>query len=151
MSDLGRDDKGRFIEKNIWSLMKKRVGKPKKYPTPEELAYKAIEYFDWCTEVDKGKFAFAELRLFVGMNRSDWHNYKVNYPEYLDTISHIEELLEASWEKKLSWAGSTQGAIFWLKNRAGWKDESTTTNLNQSINADFGQAVQSTPEPGVNT
>lgn len=151
MSQEGRDEKGRFTEKNIWSLMRTRIGQPKKYPTPEELAYKALEYFDWCTEVDKGKFSFAELRLFVGMNRTDWHNYKHNYPDYFNTISHIEEMLEASWEKKLSWAGSTQGAIFWLKNKAGWKDESTQNNINQSVNVDFGNTIQPPPEPSQDT
>ena len=147
----GRDEKGKFTEKNIWSVMRTRVGKPKKYPTPEELAFKALEYFDWCTEVDKGKFAFAELRLYVGMNRTDWHNYKHNYPEYFNTISHIEEMLEASWEKKLQWAGSTQGAIFWLKNKAGWKDESTQTNINQQVAVDFGNTIQPPSEPKENT
>jgi hypothetical protein len=151
MSQEGRDEKGRFTEKNIWSVMRKNVGQPKKIPTPEELAYKALEYFDWCSEVDKGKFAFAELRLYVGMNRTDWHNYKHNYPEYFNTICHIEEMLEASWEKKLTWAGSTQGAIFWLKNKAGWKDEQHNTNTNTTFNADFGQIVQPTSESGQDT
>jgi hypothetical protein len=85
------------------------------------------------------------------MNRTDWHNYKHNYPEYFNTISHIEEMLEASWEKKLSWAGSTQGAIFWLKNKAGWKDESTQTNINQQVAVDFGNTIQPPSEPKENT
>jgi hypothetical protein len=119
----GRDpETGKFIEKNLWSLMRKRVGKPKMFPTPEELALKALEYFDWCQET-KNKITYAGLRLFIGFSRQDWLNYKTNYPAYFDTIDHIDQLLEAEWEAKLGWAGSTQGAIFWLKNKAGWKDE----------------------------
>lgn len=118
----GRDELGRFTEKNLWSIWRKRIGKPKLYPTPEELAYKAIEYFEWCSKT-KNKVTFAGLRIYIDFSRENWSDYKNNYPDYFDTIRHIEQLLEAEWEAKLGWAGSTQGAIFWLKNKAGWKDE----------------------------
>lgn len=134
----GRDEKGRFTERNLWSIMKKRVGKPKIYPTPEELAFKAIEYMEWATTCDKGKFTFAGLRFYVGFSRQDWHNYKNKYPEYFDTMNQIETMLEDYWEKKLGWGGSTQGAIFWLKNKAGWKDESTVNENVTNLTAKFG-------------
>jgi isopenicillin N synthase-like dioxygenase len=131
MSLEGRDEKGKFIHKNLWHIVRERIGKPKKYPTPEELASKALEYFDWCAET-KNKITFAGFRVYVDFSRTDWHNYKNNYPDYLNTINTIENLLEAEWEGKLGWAGSTQGAIFWLKNKAGWKDE-ITQNQNQTV------------------
>ena len=143
MAEEGRDEKGRFKERNLWSLMKKRVGQPKKYPTPEELAYKAIEYFEWSTTCDKGKFTFSGLRFYIGFSRQDWHNYKNNYPEYFDTIINIEQMLEDYWEKKLGWGGSTQGAIFWLKNKAEWVDE-VTQNQRQTITTVNPTVISST-------
>lgn len=133
----GRDEKGRFTEKNLWHIWRQRVGQPKKYPTPEELAFKSIEYFEWCEET-KNKITQAGLRLYINFNREDWSNYKNNYPDYFDTMSHIETILESYFEAKLQWAGSTQGAIFWLKNKAGWKDESTQHQNVNNITANFG-------------
>lgn len=119
-----RHEDGRFIDKHLFQVYKRRVGQPKKYLTPEQLAFKALEFFSWCQET-KNKVTFAGLRLFVHMSRENWSAYKNDYKEYSDTIYNIEQMLEAEWEGKLGWAGSTQGAIFWLKNKAGWKDEVT--------------------------
>jgi hypothetical protein len=124
--------------------MRSRIGQPKKFPTPEELASKGLEYFEWVAET-KQKITFAGLKLYVGMNRSDWHNYKQNYPDYFDTMNHIELLLEAEWEGKLGWAGSTQGAIFWLKNKAGWKDE-ITQNQNQTVTTVQPSIISGSPK-----
>ena len=144
MAQEGRDEKGRFTEKNLWSLVKKRVGQPKIFPTPEGLAEKALEYFDWCLET-KNKITFAGLRVYIDFSRTDWHNYKNNYSEYLNTINTIENLLEAEWEGKLGWAGSTQGAIFCLKNKAGWKDE-ITQNQNQTVTTVQPSIISGSPK-----
>lgn len=127
----GKDELGRFTEKNLYHLLAKNPGRPLKCETPDELAQKAIQYFEWSDKNDKGKYTFAGLRLFVGFSRENWREYKAR-PEFVDTIDHIETLLEDFFEKKLQWAGSTQGAIFWLKNKSGWKDE-VTQNQNQTV------------------
>ena len=124
-----KDENGKFEDKHLFQIIKRRVGQPKLYRSPEALAFKALEFFQWCTET-KNKITFAGLRVFVDFSRQDWSNYKNRYPEYLDTISTIESALEAEWEGKLGWAGSTQGAIFWLKNKSGWMDE-VTQNVKQ--------------------
>jgi hypothetical protein len=144
MAQEGRDENGKFIHKNLWHLMRSRIGQPKKFLTPEELASKGLDYFEWVAET-KQKITFAGLKLYVGMNRSDWHNYKQNYPDYFDTMNHIELLLEAEWEGKLGWAGSTQGAIFWLKNKAGWKDE-ITQNQNQTVTTVQPSIISGSPK-----
>jgi hypothetical protein len=123
----GRDENGKFTEKNLWAYVKKNSGRPMNFDTPQALLSKALEYFEWSSEVDKGKFTLAGLRVYIGFNRSTWHDYKVR-PEFSYTMNLIEEMLEDFYEKKLGWAGSTQGAIFWLKNKAGWKDEITNNN-----------------------
>lgn len=145
-----RDDKGKFIDKTLVSIYKRRVGQPKKFRTPEALAFKAIEYFEWCIET-KNKVTFAGLRVFVDFSRENWSDYKNNYPEYFDTIRHIEQMLEAEWESKLGWAGSTQGAIFWLKNKAGWKDQQDVNQTVTNLSANFGTAIPTTQQPGDNT
>ena len=149
--EAGRDENGRFTEKNIWSLLKKNVGRPRLWDTPEELMEAGLRYFEWADEVYKGKYAEADMRLFLGFhNRTSWHEYK-HHPEYSNVISILEAIMEGDTEKKLMWAGSTQGAIFKLKNKHGWKDE-VTQNVNQTnITAAFGTAIQSAQESGSDT
>jgi isopenicillin N synthase-like dioxygenase len=121
----GRDEKGRFIEKNLWAhCLKYITGRPLMIQSKEELMAKVFDYFEWCDQNEKGKITFAGLRCFIGFSRESWSEYKRN-SEFVDTMNNIEQMLEAHWEQKLGWAGSTQGAIFWLKNKAGWKDEVT--------------------------
>lgn len=145
----GRDpETGKFLDKNIYSILRKRIGKPKKFLTPEDLASKALEYFDWCVET-KNKITFAGCRLWLNMSREDWSNYKnnENYTDYFDTIRHIEQTLENEWEGKLGWAGSTQGAIFWLKNKAGWKDE-VVQHQHQTLTKVEPQVINNAPPLG---
>lgn len=146
----GKDQKGKFVAKNLYHLLRSRSGRIPFYETPEELASKVMEYFEWSDENDKGKYTSAGLRFYCGLTRSNWYQYKQK-PAFSDTLEHIETILEDFFEKKLQWAGSTQGAIFWLKNKAGWKDEQHNTNTNTTFNADFGQIVQPTSEPGQDT
>lgn len=128
----GRDEKGRFTEKNLWAHVFKYVnGRPLMIQTKEEFLSKCFEYFEWCEQNEKGKITFAGLRAFIGFSRDSWMDYKKR-AEFTDTMLNIEQVLESYWENKLGWAGSTQGAIFWLKNKAGWKDE-VHQNQNQNI------------------
>jgi hypothetical protein len=127
----GRDEKGRFTEKNIWAYVKKNVGRTPKYKKPEELLEKALEYFEWAANVRKGKFNEAHLRMWLGFTRSNWHQY-LKRPEFCDTMDYITSFMEGEIEDKLMWAGSTQGAIFKLKNKYGWVDE-VTQNQNQRL------------------
>jgi hypothetical protein len=149
----GRDELGRFTEKNIWAFVKKNVGNPPKYKSGEELLEKALEYFKWCDDVRKGKYNESHLRMWLGFNRKNWYDYK-NHPEYSNTIDFITSFMEGDTEDRLMWAGSTQGAIFKLKNKFGWKDESKQ-EVNQTttiIRANFGDTViQPTSEPEENT
>ena len=112
---------------------------------------KAFEYFEWADETQKGKYAEADFRLYVGfLSRESYRRYKEN-PKFSDAIYIIETMLEGDLEKKLMWAGSTQGAIFKLKNKHGWKDEQHNNNTNQNITVDFGTTLQSASEPKENT
>lgn len=139
MAQEGRDEKGKFTEKNLYYLLATHTGRPLKVQSAQELASKALEYFKWSDANDKGKYTFAGLRLFIGFNRENWREYRQR-PDFVDTMNQIEGILEDFFEKKLQWAGSTQGAIFWLKNKAGWKDESTVNENVTNVTANFGIA-----------
>lgn len=128
-----------FKEGNLFYLLRKSVGRPLKVRSAEELALRAIQYFEWANENDKGKYTFAGIKLFIGFSRENWREYKMK-PDFVDVIDHIELLLEDFYEKKLHWAGSTQGAIFVLKNKAGWKDESTVNENVTRVTAKFATA-----------
>lgn len=117
-----RNEDGKFEDKELYEVVRRRVGQPKLYLTPEHLAFKALEFLEWCKQ-SKNKVTMAGMRVWIDFSRQNWSDYKTKYPEYFDTMNMIESLLEAEWEGKLGWAGSTQGAIFWLKNKSGWKDE----------------------------
>jgi hypothetical protein len=140
----GRDEKGKFVVKNLYHLMRERIGRPLKIKSPEELALKALEYFEWSDQNDKGKYTFAGLRMWIGFSRENWREYKVK-PDFVDTMNQIEGILEDFFEKKLQWAGSTQGAIFWLKNKAGWKDESQQ-KIDQTITEVKPEVISGTPK-----
>lgn len=128
----GRDDKGRFTEKNLWTkVYSMHGGRPKIYDNPESFILSSNEYFEWCDKNDKGKYTYAGLRLFMGLSRQSWFNYK-NRPEFFDAVDHIESRIEDLDEKRLGWNGSAIGAQFRLKNKSGWKDESEVTQ-NQNV------------------
>lgn len=136
----GRDNKGRFTEKNIWAFIPKDVGRTRIYDNPNELCEKALEYFEWCNEVRKGKYTMAGLRIYLNLSRKNWHDYK-QYPNFVTIIEYLESIMEDEMEQKLMWAGSTQGAIFKLKNLYGWKEESTHNQIVTEIKADFGNTT----------
>ncbi len=148
--NLGKDEKGRFTEKNIWAYLDKNSGRPRKYNTPEELLQKALEYFQWAEDTQKGKYAEAHLRLWLGFSRSNWRDYKQS-PEFSHTMDIIDSILEGDNEQRLMWAGSTQGAIFKLKNKHGWKEEQHNNNVNQNITVDFGNSLHTSQESKDNT
>lgn len=152
IEDSGRDENGRFTAKNLFYLLVQDPGRKPKFETPEALAQKVVEYFEWSNKYDKGKYTYSGLRLFCGLTRSNLSDYRQKDTAFRDTIEHIETVLEDYYEKKLGWAGSTQGAIFWLKNKAGWKDESTQNQNITNVKANFGSdVVQSAPESGADT
>jgi len=132
MAQEGRDEKGRFTEKNLYAqVYNERQGRPRLYDDPADLIEKGVEFFEWCLWARKGKLTSAGLRLYIGLTRTSYHNYSKN-PDFMNALDYLETTLEDYNELKLGWAGSTQGAIFWLKNKAGWKDESDQ-NINTTV------------------
>lgn len=132
----GRDEKGRFTDKNLWAqAFGMYGGRPAKYETPELLLEKGCEYFEWSDWARKGKYTQAGLRLYLGFTRKNWHDYKER-AGFCNAIAYLEQTLEDYMELKLGWAGSTQGAVFWLTNRAkeDWQNKQVRENAD-TINA----------------
>jgi hypothetical protein len=144
MAQEGRDENGKFTEKNLFYLLRTNIGRTPHFKTPHEMAEKAILYFEWSNKYDKGKYTYGGIRLFCNITRSTLSDYRKK-PDFSDTIEHIETVLEDYYEKKLGWAGSTQGAIFWLKNKAGWKDE-ITQNQNQTVTTVQPSIISGSPK-----
>ena len=140
----GRDDKGKFTEKNLYAqVYSERQGRPLAYKTPEDLIEKGFEFFEWCQWARKGKITSAGLRMYLGISRKTYHNYSKR-ADFLHALTYLEDTLEDFNELKLGWAGSTQGAIFWLKNKAGWKDE-TDQNINSIVTEIKTTTITGTP------
>lgn len=140
----GRDENGKFTEKNLYAqVYSERQGRPLAYETAEDIIEKGFEFFEWCQWSRKGKITSAGLRMYLGISRKTYHNYSKR-PDFLHAITYLEDTLEDFNELKLGWAGSTQGAIFWLKNKAGWKDE-TDQNINQIVTEVKPQIIKDSP------
>lgn len=163
MAEEGRDEKGRFTDKNLWAqAFGMYGGRTAKYETPELLLEKGCEYFEWSDWARKGKYTQAGLRMYIGFSRQNWLDYKKR-AGFSDAISYLEHILEDYMELKLGWAGSTQGAVFWLTNRAkeDWQNKQyreNTDTLNAkhehsgTIRVRFGGgAIRTTQEPEANT
>ena len=146
MAQEGRDEKGKFTAKNAWQMVRETYGggRPRIYDDPNILIERAMQYFEWADETQKGKYAEAHLRLWLGFyNRKNWKDYKDN-PQFSNAIYIIESILEGDNEQKLMWAGSTQGAIFKLKNKHGWKDESES-KVQQVVTTVTPQIINDSP------
>ena len=94
---------------NLWS--KRSVGKPPKFTSPEEMWFRAVEYFEWCEKnnLEEAKvFCFqgqivkdgaskmramtqAGLCAFLNIGTSTWHDYckKTEYSEVTKAITDI--------------------------------------------------------------
>jgi hypothetical protein len=124
---MDRDEKGRFTEKNFWAYVLKNAGRPAKYETPEALLEKAYEYFEWTDQHEKGKYTYEGLKLWLGLDRSNWRDYS-NRPEFSHVMGILKSMLLKYSEQKLGWAGSFAGGQYFLKCHGGeeWQDVNKT-------------------------
>lgn len=113
---------------------KRGRGRPKSFNSPQEMAQKALEFFDECTK-SRHLPEKAGLCLALGISRETYSEYK-NKPEYSDTIKGFNSYIESCWVRRLNGQGAT-GAIFYLKNafKEDFKDriESDVTSGGEKI------------------
>lgn len=124
---------------------KKRLGKPLKFETPEELEDRIEEYFMWAKK-NKRYVTVSDLAWYLGTNRqtllnyencmdNDWlksvdNDVKV---KYIDTIKRAKARIEAEYEQGLFHKESVVGTIFTLKNNYGWVDKQEIEQTNKTI------------------
>lgn len=93
-------------------LWKRRVGRPVKFETPDDLWDACCEYFQWCDEnplLETKAFAYqgvvtqdvipkmramtlSGMQFFIGLSRQGWQEYRVK-PEFSDICNEIETVV----------------------------------------------------------
>lgn len=120
--------KGKAVErtpKETPPAEKKGRGRPPKYTDVEEFKAKVDQYFKDCEE-NKTLPGIHGLAVALDMTRETILQYEKT-DEFSDTIKKAKEKLRLAWESRLSGPAAT-GAIFWLKNNAGWRDQQDHKN-----------------------
>lgn len=142
----GRNDKGQFTAKNTIQMLRQSYsdGRPRVFDAPLDFYNKALEYFEWADQVYKGKYAYADFKLYCGfLSRQSLKRYRDN-PLFSDAFYIVDLLMEGDAEKRLNWAGSFNGAKFKLMNKHGWKEE-VNQNITGTITAKYGSEPIHTP------
>ena len=116
---------------------KKKVGRPAKYETAEEMQVAIDKYFIDCDKKEK-PYTISGLALGLGFcNRTSFLDYIERSPrEFSDTIRRAKARVEMQLDEKLLMSGqNTTGIIFNLKNNFGWVDKhEVKTDLNVNVN-----------------
>jgi len=136
-SNEGRDEKGRFTVGNLFCLGGFNGGRPPMYSQPDVMFDKIAEYIQWADaqkgKVGKGIYTLEGAALYLGFaSVQSMYDYEKKDSGFAYVINRYRLFL-AEWNvQKLYWAGTTQGAIFWLKNKSDYKDE-VIQQQNQTI------------------
>lgn len=124
-----RDEKGRFL---------KTGGKPLRFKTPEQLEDEIEQYFQSCftKEYIKDKegnivdtrmvqvkpFTIMGLCMALNIERETLLRYGKN-ERYYDIIFKARQVVQDYVENRLLTSSNQSGAMFWLKNNAGYSDK----------------------------
>ena len=106
---------------------KRRVGRPNKWETPEQLRDLINQYLD---ETPFEELTVSGMALFLGTNRRGVDDYK-NKPGFKEIIDEAKLIIENSYEMDLRKKGRTTD-IFAMKN-FGWTDKSEV-DMNTTVN-----------------
>ncbi len=108
------------------------MGRPRKYDTEEDMEAAIVEYFDSLIREDGTSImpTMAGLALHLGfVSRQSMHDYEKD-ERFSYLVKKARLSIENAWEHILAKPSCT-GAIFWLKNHAGYTDRQ---DLNHSGN-----------------
>lgn len=120
-------------------VVKKKIGRPVKYETREQLIAVLQDYFEKNYTEDNPP-SISELAYFLGLSRQGFLEYS-NKEKFSDIIRDARLLVEAFGEKQLiSKKTSAVGVIFSLK-QLGWRDDKQITVKHENI-ATLTQKIQ---------
>ena len=106
-----------------YEVLRNVGGHPPFYRTPEEMAEKAIEYFEHCAKTGERR-KVTGLVLYLGFqDKKSLRDYREK-PEFSPLIKKMLTLVEKHYEDRLD-ENNPAGAIFALKNM-GWDDKVET-------------------------
>ena len=126
----------RFTDKK-----KRGAGQPPKFDTPEQMAIRAREYFEWCSKTPlnehkifaqqgeiidgevkhKRPFTQAGLCVYLGISEDTWRNYRDKKPEYFEVTKLITD---AMYDQKFSGASAGLFNANIIARDLGLKDKS---------------------------
>jgi hypothetical protein len=119
------------------------MARPAKYKTPEQMQEIIDRYFVDCAE-NRVAVTLAGLAYALGMTTQALRDYGKK-DRFLCTVKDARQYVEATVEALLLSGNHAAGAIFWLKNNAGWKD-AQQVNMDHSgtvaIAAQLSEALQ---------
>lgn len=110
------------------------TGKPKAFPTPQDLQEKFKEYITNCPDAIPTITGFC---LYCDINRDTFYGYK-EYDGYSDTLKRIDDYLEQAAVNQMMVARNPAAQMFYLKNKFNWADKQEISN-NLTVNTDFTQ------------
>ena len=95
----------------------RKVGRPLKIETPEQMKNILNEYFE---TTDENKITITGICLALGLDKSTFYDYEKR-EDYKEIVRQARMIVENSYEISLRENGRT-GDIFALKN-FGWRDK----------------------------
>lgn len=105
----------------------RKVGRPLKIETPEQMEKILNEYF---ATTDESKITITGICLALGVDKSTFYDYE-SREGYKDIVRQARMIVENSYEISLRENGRT-GDIFALKN-FGWKDKMEVETNKQEL------------------
>jgi len=102
-------------------MEKNKVGRPLKFPSPEDMQEKIDEYFYECDD-NQIPYTITGLAMALDCDRVTILDY-AKKPEFSSTIKKAKIKVERGLELMLIQGRTPAGVIFNLKNNFGWKDK----------------------------
>jgi hypothetical protein len=103
-------------------MTKKKPGRPRKYTDLDLFQKKIDEYFDECDE-KKLPYTMGGLGIALNLSREHLLKYEDERQGFSEAIKRARETIQNRVELMLvDGRQNITGAIFWLKNNAGWRD-----------------------------
>ena len=116
-------------------------GRPPRFETADEMQKKVAEYIDYedsikgvdANGIGKGVYTIEGCALFLGFaSVQSMYDYEKRGDDFSYLLLRLRLFLTKWNAQKLYWGGTFAGAMFWLKNHGGYKDE-VTQHQNQVV------------------
>ena len=104
------------------------MARPKKFTSAKQVEGIINDYLKECESKEEFP-TISGLAYALDMSTESLRRYGKE-EKFCATVRKGKQIVERAWEQKLLAGGS--GAIFWLKNNAGWKDKTEQEVKNQT-------------------